>query len=244
MAQSEILIAPTRIVFDSARSEQQIRVLNVGNDTLVYNVSFVEMRMKDNGKLEPLIRPEAGQLFASNYISVSAKRLTLVPGQTLALVVKLDTPPHASGEYRSHLLFKKETVGVKNSITQRKAAPGITLPIIIREGPLTAKVEIADMSVQVSNDSTFLYLTLHREGNKSVFGDLEVDLADAQGNPIQVGSAKGVAVYTPNASRKFRILLKKMDGFSYRFGKLNVAFKTSEGQNEAQLAQREMVLNK
>jgi hypothetical protein len=194
--------------------------------------------------LEPLIRPEAGQLFASNYVEVSERRITLIPGQTETLVVKQNTPPRASGEYRSHLLFKKETVGVKDSRTQRQASPAITLPIIIREGPLTAKVEIADMSVQVSNDSTFLYLTLRREGNKSVFGDLEVNLADAQGNPIQVGGAKAVAVYTPNASRKFRILLKKMDGFSYRFGKLNIAFKTNEGQNEAQLAQTEMVLNR
>ena len=53
-----------------------------------------------------------------------------------------------------------------------------------------------------------------------VFCDMSVTLVAPDGKDTQVGVGNGIAVYTPNALRKFRIQLNRQAGANLNTGKL------------------------
>ncbi|MCX6279170.1 MAG: hypothetical protein NT004_13900 [Bacteroidetes bacterium] len=48
-SQGNLLILPRRVVFEGNVKSQDLTLANTGNDTAKYQVSIVQMRMKDDG---------------------------------------------------------------------------------------------------------------------------------------------------------------------------------------------------
>ena len=67
-----------------------------------------------------------------------------------------------------------------------------------------------------------LELNFSRSGNISVYGDIKVNHISLQGKITQVGLAKGFAIYTPNAERRFILNLDAKSRIDYHKGKLRV----------------------
>jgi len=82
----------------------------------------------------------------------------------------------------------------------------------------------------------------NRTGNMSVYGDITVDHISQQGKVTRVGLANGVAVYTPNPSRKFMFDLMNLPGVDYKTGTLRVIYTTSSDVKPARLAEAELSL--
>src|SRR5690606_30472872 len=81
---------------------------------------------------------------------------------------------------------------------------GISIPVIVRLGNLSSKIIISDLVLQKEEDQPLaLKIMLNREGTQSVYGDLSVDYTGTDGRQINIGLVKGIAVYTPNAFRRF-----------------------------------------
>jgi P pilus assembly chaperone PapD len=237
MAQGNLLITPRRVVFEGQKRTQDLNLANTGIDTAKYNVSIIQYRMREDGSFEEITTPEAGQNFADKFLRFFPRSVTLAPNE--AQVVKMQVTKAdqlTPGEYRSHVYFravpKQTALGtqeVKKDSTSIgvRLIPifGITIPVIIRVGQSTTKVNLSDLKLDIVNDSTSrLLFAFNRSGNMSVYGDILVEHISPQAVVTQVGVVRGIAVYTPNAMRRFQMELDKKAKVDYRSGNLKITY--------------------
>ena len=236
-AQGNLLVTPRRVVFDGSSRVMELNLANTGRDTARYNISFIQYRMTEEGAFEEITEPDPGQFFADNHLRFFPRSVTLAPNeaQTVRMQVvgreRLDP-----GEYRSHVYFR----AVPNQVALGEEDPnrdttsvsvrlipifGITIPVIIRVGEPTTEVYISDMVLDKPEEgSPQLQMTFNRSGNMSVYGDLNVTHVSAEGTETIVGVVNGIAVYTPNALRRFRLELNPPEGVSLDSGKLLITY--------------------
>lgn len=210
-AAGDLLVAPTRIVLDGPRGAEVV-LNNIGTETATYRVSLELKRMRADGSLEE-IEPEnatPGEQAMLDMLFYSPRRITLPPNQpqTIRLGVR---PPEGlpDGEYRAHLLFR----AVRDAVpaVQDPAAPaasgvsisltpiyGVTIPIIVRQGTLTATAAIANPRLESSDTEHALRFDLSKQGNRSVYGEVIVVRPGATQPLLQ---ARGIAIYAERDSR-------------------------------------------
>lgn len=254
-AQGNLLITPRRVVFDGTKRVQELNLANTGKDTAKYNVSIVQYRMKEDGSFEEITKPDPGQNFADKNIRFYPRTVTLAPNE--AQVVKMqvaNTTNLAPGEYRSHVYFravpKQGALGEEDKTKDATAVSvklvpifGITIPVIIRVGESTTKVSLSDLKLEMVNDTTTrLNVTFNRTGNMSVYGDLKVVYVSPAGAETPVGSVNGIAVYTPNAVRRFRVDLDKKAVVNYHSGQLMVTYSAQSDTKPEKFAEAELKL--
>ena len=135
--------------------------------------------------------------------------MTVTPGTIQTVRVMVVRPKDMQdGEYRSHLLF--EQIPDVAAATPANTSPGntlgiqviarfgISIPLIVRHGHLSASAQISKVEPQTKPDgSKFLSLVLNREGNESIRGDL---VASADGR--QIGLIRNLAVYLSSPYRQ------------------------------------------
>lgn len=255
-AQGDLLITPRRVVFEGSKRSIDINLANIGKDTAIYAISLVQIRMLEDGGFETIKEPDPGQQFADRYLRFFPRSVTLGPGEAQVVKVQMVRSNELStGEYRSHFYFRavprttplgEEEKPVDTSAISVKLTPifGITIPVIIRVGSSTAKVDISDFSFVMGKDSIpAVKLLFNRSGNMSVYGDLTVDHISPQGKITRVGIANGLAVYTPNARRWFQFNLINNSGVNYRSGKLRITFSAPSDVKPEKYAEAELVLH-
>lgn len=253
-AQGNLLVTPKRVVFEGSKRSEEFNLANTGNDSATYVISFIQIRMKADGSVETIAEPDSAQYFADKYLRVFPRRVTLAPNEAQTVKVQITkTNELLPGEYRSHLYFRSvpnqkplgEKEVLKDSSISVKMIPvfGISLPVIIRQGESTAKVNFSDVSFKMEKDSIpLLNMTFERSGNMSLYGNLLVNYITSSGKAIAVGSVNGLAVYTPNSARNFHLLLDRKHGIDYHSGKLQIVY-SDDSPKSLKLAEKEMLLN-
>jgi P pilus assembly chaperone PapD len=254
-AQGNLLITPRRLVFEGSKRSIDLSLANTGVDTATYAISLVQIRMTDEGGFESITEPDPGQLFADKYIRFFPRSVTLSPNETQVVKVQVTKASELKdGEYRSHFYFRAvpkpnalgEADKAKDTTTiSIKLTPvfGITIPVIIRVGASTTKVALSDLAFSMVNDTIpRLKLVFNRTGNMSVYGDVTVDHISTKGITTRVGIANGVAVYTPNAIRKFQLNLNKVSGVDYKSGTLRILFSAPSDVKPMRYAEAELPL--
>ncbi len=247
-AQGNLLITPMRVVFDGKKKMHELNLANTGSDTARYIISFIEIKMHENGSFEQITEAEIGQRFASPFVRFFPRSVVLPPNE--AQLVKLqvyNTGDLESGEYRSHLYLRAEPVaaalgdqGSKKDSSEGgisiRLTPvfGISIPVIIRTGEQHVEVSLDSLQMAGTPAAKQLQVTFKRKGNISVYGDVRVDYLTPQGKRTQVAEIKGVAVYTPTTQRKLMIPLAA--GPDYRMGRLEVTYMTAPEKSETPLA--------
>ena len=254
MAQGDLLIYPKRITFEGSGRTQQINLSNNGKDTARYVISVIQIRMKEDGSFETINQPDSGQHFADKYFRFFPRSVVLAPNEAQAIKIQLvNTNALQTGEYRSHIYFRaepeKEPLGEEkankdSSISIRLTSVfGISIPVIIRVGQSTMNISLSKFSFQLEKDTvSVLTMDLNRMGNMSVYGDISVDHISANGKVTRVALAKGLAVYTPNALRHFRLLLDKNPDVDYHTGSLHIVF-TDLSARVIKVAQEQIYLH-
>lgn len=251
----DLLVAPPRVVFEGRTRTAEITLVNTGARPATYRVSFVQLRMDENGVTREIENPEGGELFADGLVRFSPRQVTLEPkaAQTVRLQVRkpADLPP---GEYRSHLLFRAPPPtagsGADGSVPAAEAGMsiqlipiyGISIPIIVRQGEASAVVTMSDLVLAppVGTDTTpFLRLRMRRTGPMSVYGNLTVTFQPHAGKPTVVGLANGVAVWAPYPARNVGIPLRPPAGLALRGGVFHVAYTRPDKRDET-LAEAEL----
>jgi len=257
MAQGNLLLTPRRVVFEGAKKSMELNLANTGNDTAKYVISIVRIRMTDDGAFETIADPDSGQLFADPYLRFFPRTVSLGPNEAQVVKIQLTrTSDLAPGEYRSHIYFRAipnlkplgEEEKTKDTTTiSVKLTPvfGITIPVIIRVGESTAKVNLSNLAIETVNDTTTrLKMTFNRSGNFSVYGDVLVNYISPEGRTTQVGLIKGLAVYSPNKIRQFQFdLVKATAGVNYHTGKLYIEYSTQDEPKAQKLAEAELILH-
>lgn len=255
-AQGDLLITPRRIVFEGGSRIQELNLANSGKDTARYVISLIEIRMNENGTFETIAAPDSGQQFASSFLRFFPHNVTLPPQEAQVVKVQLHhTAGLDTGEYRSHIYMrsvpKSQPLGEEKPDSAQaisiKLTPvyGITIPVIIRVGKNDATASISNVSLTMEDTIPKLHLTFHREGNMSVYGDLSVDHISPTGKVTPIGSIKGIAVYTPNRQRQFKVALNTVNGVNYHAGRLRISYEeppTQQHPTPAKLATSEITL--
>jgi P pilus assembly chaperone PapD len=197
----DLLVAPTRIILDGRRGTEII-LNNIGDDVATYRVTVELRRMKADGTLEAVTAPNAKEAAAEAMILYAPRKVTLPPNQPQSIRINARAPEGLpDGEYRAHLLFRaipdarpataaKPTEGVSFRLTP---IYGVTIPIIVRLGNLSAKAAIANVAKRSEGGKPVIALDLSRVGDRSTFGEVRVMKAGVA-EPIAI--AGGIALYT------------------------------------------------
>lgn len=255
-AQGDLMIYPKRLIFNGSRSEI-IALVNDGKDTATYNISFIQMRLNENGSVTQISQPDPGQMFADKNLRVYPRTVTLAPKEVQNLKIQaFQTEGLQPGEYRSHLYLRSVPKERVDTASQNEAQAdttfsvklrpvyGFSIPIIIRKGADSTKVTMNEVVVGKRNDTTyFVRCTLHRTGNMSTYGGITINYTDESGKTTEVGIIKGVAVYTPNSKRIVEINLDPGKPFTYKTGKLTLQYVDDSGARPIELASATLDIN-
>lgn len=249
-ASGGLVVTPTRVVLvgDGAGAKLVVRNTSAGAST--YRISLVRMRMGERGTMSLVDDARSGELFADGLVRFSPAVLTLAPGVDRAVRLKARLPEGARpGEYRSHLLFRPVTApdevaredGAADDGDRAAPLVGVTVPVIVRIGDVSAAVRITSLTVLGTGEATRLEVALERSGNASVYGDLAVRVESDGARSELVGGLGGLAVYVPNERRVVEIPLRLPEAMPAGERRLRVEYR-SAGEDGALLAEREAAL--
>ncbi len=216
-ASGDLLVAPTRIVLEGRRSAEVV-LNNVDDEPATYRISLELRRMGPDGRLQPVTPENATEAERQmlSMVSFSPRRVTLPPNQPQVVRIGVRMPEGlASGEYRAHMLFRavpeaRPVVGQLAGGAEGVSIAlvpiyGVTIPIIVRRGELAATAALSGPRLTTDESGQdVLEFTLHRTGNRSVYGELLV-LRDGVAEPVMV--ARGLAIYPETDTRLVRLPL-------------------------------------
>lgn len=240
-AAGDLLVAPTRIVFEGRTRFQVITVSNRGTESAVFRISLVEMSMDENGEMKRVEKPGKDSKLASRLIRYAPRQITIPPGGAQIVRLSLRKPNNlAEGEYRSHIYFRAippegtgRTVSTGTALEKGalsfRLTPvfGVTIPVLVRHGKLAAKGGVSDLTYTSSNGDAppKLVFTLERNGERSLFGDLVTTYQPQGGSTVIVGEINRLAVYAPYNKRRVTMILRVPDGVELGTGKLNLVYR-------------------
>jgi len=254
-AQGNLLITPRRVVFEKATKSFDLNLANTGLDTATFAISLVQIRMNEDGGFETITKPDSNQWFADQYIRFFPRVVTLGPKESQVVKIQLmRSNGIAPGEYRSHFYFRslakvkplgEEDQAIDTTKISIKLNPvfGITIPVIIRVGEPSVKINLSNLSFEQVNDTIpRIKLVFNRTGNTSVYGNVIVDHIAPNGQITRVGGANGIAVYTPNTIRRFDLNLTNAHNVDFKTGKLRVIFAAPSDVSPIRYAEAELLL--
>lgn len=255
-SQGDLLITPTRVIFEGNKQRQEINLVNIGHDSAIYSISFIQYTMKEDGSFVRVEVPDSGQMFADPFIRIFPRKVILAPGEAQVVMLQCRRiPDMPAGEYRSHLYFRSEkeyeplspkTQDVTSSISvQLTPVYGMAIPVIIRMGTVSVTSVLSDLTLRKTTDSVqFLTLTLNRTGNISAYGDILIDFIPAKGKSFQVAEVKGIGVYTSISKRHINIKLNNPAGTILTDGKLKVKYMSNGETKKVVYAEAELDIKK
>jgi hypothetical protein len=253
-AQGDLLVTPVRVIFEGNKQKEEISLVNIGNDTTTYSVSFLQYNMTEDGKFDLIENPGEGQMFADPYLRVFPRKVVLAPHESQVVRLQLKRKPDMpAGEYRSHLYFRADKESSPLSLETKKDSKlmavqitpvfGISIPVIIRTGEVKVMSTLTEMRVEKQQDTiSNLKFVINRTGNISIYGDISVEYTPANGKPFDIGMARGVAVYTSINRRNFSVRLQNKKGANLASGKLKVKFTSPKDSPYELYAEKEIVL--
>jgi hypothetical protein len=212
--------------------------------------------MTEDGKFELINNSADGQMFADPYLRVFPRKVTLAPKESQVVRLQLRRKPDMqAGEYRSHLYFRAEKESAPLSLEAKKDSKlmavqitpvfGISIPVIIRSGNVNVASTLSDMRMEIQQDTiTNLKFFINRTGNISIYGDIVAEYVPANGKAVEIGLARGVAVYTGISKRNFSLRLQKLKGVNLDSGKIRVKFTSPKDSPYELYAEKELALKK
>jgi hypothetical protein len=254
-AQGDLLVTPSRVVFEGNKQKESLNLLNMGKDSATYTISFIQYNMKEDGSFVVIDKPDSGQWFADPFLRIFPRTVTLAPGEPQVIMLQCRrSPDMIAGEYRSHIYFRSEKnnkpVGLEDvnsdtTLLSVKLIPvyGISIPVIIRTGLVNVNASLSDLRLDNRNTTDhFITLTINRTGNISIYGDVSIEYIPEKGKPIVIGMVKGVGVYTNINQRKISVKLNVTDESILTSGKIRVQYKSNGTSKPLVYAEAEMVL--
>ncbi len=244
-----IQIVPTRIVLEGRTRTEQVMVINKGLTSATYRLRFKNMRMTEAGEYEDIANTTdalPGEQFVADLIRFSPRQVEIAPGESQVVRLLLRKPKNLpEGEYRSHLLFQSvppessgkniEVIAGDEQTIGISLIPiyGVTIPVIVRHGHLSATTAIIDPALTWSREtdqSPSLSFHLTRQGTHSVFGNSSVTWLRPDAEPVEVGRVNGISLFTPNTRRMLTQSLTFPEGQVPTQGKLHIQYREPEHQ--------------
>lgn len=239
-ASADLMLYPTRIVITGNQRSAQVEIINRGTTPETYRINVVNRRMTETGEIVAADTAAAGEQFADAMLVYTPRQVTLQPGQAQTVRVSVRKPAGlADGEYRSHLQFDRVADTTAANDLERAAKPeagqvaivlqaliGASIPVIVRQGQTSASVALSDLAIMPASGDRppVLQFQFRRQGNQSVYGDVQVRYVAPGGRPVEVGRVNGIAVYVPNAARRAQVPITLPKGQSFKGGTLLLTY--------------------
>ena len=246
-AAGNIMVTPTRIVFDQRDRSAQVTLVNQSDKAGNFRISFIRQNMTPNGDFVPVEEGEPGR-FSDPMIRYSPRQITLPPGQSQVVRLVLRRPADlADGEYRSHMLFQslpEPSSSNVEKITQQSAEGitielipiiGVSIPVIVRQGELNSQISLsnAELVNDAAGGTSRIAVDINRQGNGSAYGDLRATFVPANATPIVIAQANSVAVYANMAMRRFEMPVTLPSGYNLVDGTVDMVFLESGASEES-----------
>lgn len=211
---ADLNISPKRVVFSAGERSATVYIFNQGDLPATYTVELVDRVMTPDGRIVATDEAPDVQIdSARDLVQHTPRRITLQPRTSQAIRVRARPGGAAAGEHRTHLTvtaLPPETTG----FTVDQAAAGaadevslqvvalfsVSIPVIVRDGPVDARADIDRVSIRREGQQELLSLDLVRLGANSVYGDIEV-MSEGVGGRQLLTAVRGVAVY-PEVERR------------------------------------------
>lgn len=235
---ANLLISPLRVVLDSQQRSSSVTLINSGNETRSYRISWSQKIALPQGGYRDLTEVEQ-QNYAGleRIVRISPKQVTLSPGQRQSVKLLLRDPGTLpSGEYRSHLTFTalpvQQNGGEQNSSGQTginiNVLMGYTMPVIYRTGAVNIAPIINDLSLVTIKETgaTFIKVQLSHNDLFSSSGRLVAYWTANGQQPQQVGLLNGFNFYPETKTAEVKV---PWNNFKLEAGTLEVRY---EGQQE------------
>jgi hypothetical protein len=213
-----------RVVFEGPKRTEVITLINSSNEPETYRLGWRDFIMTEGKSLkaipegEPLppeLRP------AKDMVRFAPRRFTIPPKSSQQVRMMLRMPANLpDGEYRSHLwVHPEEPVDElkkgDDPQAQRKTGvsikmlAGVTMPVIVRKGSLSATAGFADVVATESPGFVAVTFSLLREGNKSLYGDIDFICNAGTGAEYVLRNTRGIGMYTEINRRNFNLRIEK-----------------------------------
>ena len=255
LAQGDLLITPKRIVFENNKKKKEmLNLVNIGSDTAVYSISFLNYKMNENGEFIKIEDEDSLHMFSSPYLRVFPRTVTLAPREPQVIALQYRKKPNMkSGEYRSHLYFRAEKViaplgdEIIGDTTKLKIQLipvfGLSIPIILRTGEVNVTSTLSNLEIKMEQDTLhYLYFTINRIGNISAFGNISVEYIPEEGKPYKVGVVNGLGVYTDINKRACAVKLNVKPGTKMIKGILKIKYTSNDPFSNVVYAEAELNL--
>lgn len=217
-AEALLQILPTRIILEDKKRTGSLTLVNQGDQETAYRMFFRNLRMSETGEFSVLGEHDdvSEERFADKMLRFSPRRITIpeVSKQTIRIVARkpADLEP---GEYRSHLVFRRlpnqqsilEQESTENLSLAIQPIVEVTIPVIVRHGELNASITLSEAQIIEQEGNKYLRVTINRDGNRSLYGNLKVMAVDQSNSRKILAQAKGISVYYPNQKRIFELPL-------------------------------------
>ncbi len=260
-AEAKVMVFPRRIIFEDNNRSATIRLINTGEEQITYRILFMQSRMTEDGNIERIASPEQredrlDQMMAQDLMRYSPRQVTLPPGEIQLVRLQVNKPAGLEeGEYRSRLLFQEipENIEFEGDDSannggfsiELRAIYGISIPIFVRHGELSADVEISDVQLS-KNEATDLlpeiFLTINRSGSSSTYGNIEVKYIPNEGRTKILGRISGTALYTDVEERNLRLSLPGAQDIELNEGKIYISYSRPDEDGGGILAETELEL--
>ena len=221
-AYSGLVLNPQRIVLQDRERSASLDLLNTDSKAGRYQIYFEHKYMKEDGSIVDIENPEEGGPYAGDMIRYSPRRVDIPAGGSQTIRIAARRPKDlADGEYLSHLVLKQipqklaEEQAPSHEAQDKQLSLSVqpvlklAIPVIVRKGSSTTTASISDTQAIYNKDQQLeaLHFILHRDGNFSLYGNVELYEKNDEGLGARVGFIRGIALYTPTQKRLVKVRL-------------------------------------
>nr|WP_320133360.1 fimbria/pilus periplasmic chaperone [uncultured Holophaga sp.] len=246
-ANGDLAVLPVRVTLEGRSRATEIMLRNAGKQAATYRILFTEMEMGPDGQLKPHDK-QPGEITASDLIRISPRQVTLQPGEIQTVRLQVRKPENLpDGEYRSHLLMEAippthAPSALPDDNPQHSVSldvttiMGISIPVIVRQGSLAAKVTLQEARLEPPQQGAPLDLSLKmvQAGQRSVRGVFQVSV-DSGGHlkPGKVlAEEPGIPIYHNTPFRTIHLGLEGVSAQDLQGTRLKVSYRMTEPQEE------------
>ncbi|BBN81050.1 hypothetical protein PA25_10350 [Pseudoalteromonas sp. A25] len=212
---ANLLISPTRIVFDERTRTAKVFIVNNSNERKTYRLDWQEKRAKAQGGYIDL--PELTDSSLSPMMRMSPSQLSLAPGERQVVKLAIRKPKDMKEqEYRSHLRFK--ALPNQKALSQKQLGINInmimsySIPVMYRAKQTAPTVNIENVALEKPNT---INIDMKKQGSYSSFGKFEAWFIPDNGDePQRIAVQSNTSIYAELGEA--RVALTTIDELNFK----------------------------
>tara|TARA_R110001592_G_scaffold20926_9_gene84616 strand:- start:2631 stop:3479 length:849 start_codon:yes stop_codon:yes gene_type:complete len=234
--QANILITPTRVVFEGRERFASVTLANNGDKARTYNIDWVYFKMNEGDGTYKVEDAPPTDFDLSKYLVYSPRRVTLAPGASQKVKLALRRPNEIpEGDYHVHLRFAVDPEMPEDIIEHQgrdiqkgegrsgaaiRVNVSYSIPVILIVGKPDVEARIGALSLKRNENTGGLsaLIPVERVGKPySILGHMYVYHVDDKGNEDKVGEISNAHIFAEANNRVFDVsLIKEISGGSLR----------------------------